>query len=72
MTTVKQRLWKFNLNKNKECVKITQLNFIELNVSILLLERLVELEYSLTLNIKFTSYMAMTKDRNNNNTNELL
>ena len=71
MTTVK-RLWKFNLNKNKECVKITQLNFIELNVSILLLERLVELEYSLTLNIKFTSYMAMTKDRNNNNTNELL
>ena len=41
-------------------------------ISILLLERLVELEYSLTLNIKFTSYMAMTKDRNNNNTNELL
>ena len=72
MTTVKQRLWKFNLNKNKECVKITQLNFIELNVSILLLERLVELEYSLTLNIKFTSYMAMTKDRNNNNRNKLL
>ena len=71
MTTVK-RLWKFNLNKNKECVKITQLNFIELNVSILLLERLVELEYSLTLNIKFTSYMAMTKDRNNNNRNKLL
>ena len=71
MTTVK-RLWKFNLNKNKECVKITQLNFIELKISILLLERLVELEYSLTLNIKFTSYMAMTKDRNNNNRNKLL